>query len=332
MAVLNKEFIEFDKKIKLTEKKIYDLKKSRKGLRDQIRKWFKDEKPEELQPKFHGQGSQLMNTSINPLSRIENGNKIFPYDSDDGIYFIEKKGEDNKRSINEWQEWVYKAVENYTSKKPEKRNACIRVTFSDGHHFDFPIYYKKNGDIQLAHKIDGWTDADAKAFYEWYNDKKNKQIERNTRIAKAWKDYQENENDGLELLSGFELSILIVENYVEEDNLDDSFRLTMKAILEELEKPDHFKCIRPTTPEGENLFENYSSERKNNFLNYLRSLVEDCKKAKEECNYRKASEILRDNQFGDRFPLGEDRDEEEKSNKIEKCLVGAVVNPKPYAN
>lgn len=332
MAVLNKEFIEFDKKIKLTETKKADLKESRKGLRDQIRKWFSEEKFDELQPRFHSQGSQQMNTGNNPLSQIENGKKIFPYDWDDGIYFIEKEGKNNKRTIDEWHDWVYKAVEDYTFKKPEKKNACIRVIFSDGHHFDLPIYYKKDDKIQLTHKIDGWADADPKAFYEWFNEKKNKQIERITRIAKAWKDFQENENSSLKLPSGFELSILIVENYVEEDNLDDSFRLTMKAILEKLETTNGFKCERPTTPEGEDLFQNYSSERKNIFLTNLRSLIEDCENAKEESNYKKATEILRENQFGDRFPLGKDREEKDKSKHLEDCLIGAVVNPKPYAS
>lgn len=332
MAVLNKEFIEFDKVIKLTETKKADLKKSRKGLRDQIRKWFSEEKSNELQPRFHSQGSQQMNTGNNPLSQMENGKKIFPYDLDDGIYFIDKKGENNKRTINEWHDWVYSAVENYTSKKPEKKNACIRVIFSDGHHIDLPIYYKKDDYIELAHKIDGWIEADPKAFYEWFNEKKNKQIEKNTRIVKAWKDFIENENSSLKLPSGFELSILVVENYVEEDNLDDSFRLTMKSILEKLETTNGFKCLRPTTPKGEDLFENYSSQRKDEFLESLRNLVEDCEKAKNECNYKKATEILRNNQFGDRFPLGEDRDEEEKNYQLEKCLVGAIVNPKPYAN
>lgn len=332
MAVLHKEFVEFDKKIRLTEAKKTDLKNSREGLRKQIKSWFSQNKSDEIQPKFHTQGSQQMNTGNNPIAFFENGEKLYPYDLDDGIYFIEKEGENNRRTIEEWHQWVYTAVEGYTAKNPEKKNACIRVVFSDGHHIDLPIYYKEGDEIELAHKADGWLETDPKAFYEWFNKKKNTAIERITRIIKAWKNYQENEDDDLKLPSGFELSILVVENYVEDDSLDDSFRLTMTAILEKLEKPMGFKCLRPTTPVGEDLFKDYDLERRSKFLEKLRHLIEDAEKAKEESNFKRATEILRDKQFGDRFPYGEDRDEKEKSKRLENCLIGAVVNPKPYGS
>lgn len=332
MAVLHKEFIEFDKKIKLTEAKKSDLKNSRKGLRKQIRAWFSENKSDEIQPKFHSQGSQQMNTGNNPIVVIENEEKLYPYDLDDGVYFIEKEEGNNRRTISEWHNWVHAAVENYTGKMPEKKDACIRVLFSDGHHIDLPIYYKKGDEIELAHKEDGWLEADPKAFYEWFNEHKNTAIERITRLIKGWKNFQENNNSSLKLPSGFELSILVVDNYVEDDNLDDSFRLTLTSISEELEKPGGFKCERPTTPDGENLFQSYSFERQSKFLEKLRCLVEDIEKAKKESNFKKATEILRDKQFGNRFPLGEDLDEKDKSKRFENCLVGAVVNPKPYAN
>ena len=44
MAVLNIEFIGFHKKIKLTDARIKDLKKSRNEIKKKIRKWFKEEK------------------------------------------------------------------------------------------------------------------------------------------------------------------------------------------------------------------------------------------------------------------------------------------------
>ena len=62
MAVLNKEFSKFDKEIKLNTSRKDALKKSRKDLRKKIKKWFKNNKESEIQPKFHSQGSFEMNT------------------------------------------------------------------------------------------------------------------------------------------------------------------------------------------------------------------------------------------------------------------------------
>lgn len=331
MATLNKEFIEFDKEIKLNENKKLDLKKSRKNIRKNIQKWFKDNKPNELQPKFHGQGSIEMNTGNNPIIEYDSdGNKIYKYDLDFGVYFIENEGEDNKRNIDTWHDWVYQSVENYTNKKPIRKNTCIRVVFSDGHHIDLPIYYKNGDVIEIAHRSKGWCLSDPKSFYEWFNEeKKNKnRLESIVRCLKAWKNFRELNNTNLKLPSGFELTILATNNYVDKDNLDDSFRETVRSVLSKLN--EKFECLRPTTPENENVFETYSETRKKDFLTTLESLLKDCDKAKEEKNYKKASERLKNYQFGDRFPLGADKDEENQSNKLHSALGSSLITPKPY--
>lgn len=331
MATLNKEYIEFDSEIKLNDNKKKDLERSKVNIRKEIRKWFNENKPNELQPKFGGQGSSEMNTNVNPIVEYDdNGNKIYKYDLDYGIYFIEKKGENNKRTIENWHDWVYQSVENYTNQKPSKKNTCIRVIFSDGHHIDLPIYYKLNEVIELAHKTKGWILSDPKEFYDWFNkEKANKyRMESIVRCLKAWKNFREINNTNLKLPSGFELTILATNNYVDDDNLDDSFRETVKAMLEELKRD--FKCKRPTTPKGENVFKSYSDARKNGFLTALESLLNDCDRAKKEKNFKKASEILRDYQFGNRFPLGADEDEETKSNMLYSALGASAVTPKPY--
>lgn len=335
MAVLHKEYIKFDGEIKLTPSRKKDLIKSRKNIRKQIRDWFKKNKPDELQPKFKGQGSFEMNTTINPIVEYDEvGNTIRKYDLDYGVYFIEKEDEDNKRAITTWHDWVYESVVNYTDELPKKKNTCIRVIFSDGHHIDLPIYYKEDDLIELAHKSKGWIESDPKEFYEWFNDeKKNKsRLEAIVRCLKAWKNYRETNNTNLKLPSGFELTILATENYYESDNLDEAFRETVRNINTELNKTNGFKCIRPTTPEGEDVFGDYSETRKTNFLNTLKSLVEDCDKSKEEKNFKKASEILREKQFGNRFPKGEDKNEESKNSALKKSLATAIIPPKPYAN
>lgn len=335
MAVLNKEYNKFDKEIKLNQNRKDSLLTSRRELRKKIRKWFKENKPDLIQPKFGGQGSFEMNTTINPIVEYdEDDNALRKYDLDDGVYFIYEKDGDIKQSIDTWHNWVFKATENHTGKDSIKKATCIRVVFSDGHHIDLPIYYKEGNVIELAHKSKGWLESDPKEFYEWFNsEKKNKtRLGAIVRCLKAWKNFRENKNTNLKLPSGFELTILATNNYVEADNLDEAFKETVKAIEVELNKYNGFKCIRPTTPKNEDVFKNYSDSRKTNFLNTLKSLVEDCDKASQEKNFKKASEILIDKQFGSRFPKGEDKDETLKSSILKNSLTSASIPPKPYGN
>ena len=333
MATLHKEFTKYNKELKLSDSRKDTLKTSREDIKKKIRNWFKENKPDELQPKFHGQGSFEMNTAINPIPlKDENDNTLLKYDLDYGIYFIEREDEDNRQSIDTWHNWVCIAVENHTSKKPIQKSTCIRVIFSDGHHLDLPIYYKKDDLIKLAHRSRGWIISDPKEFYKWFNDnKKNRiQLERIVRYLKGWKNYREKNNSNLKLPSGFELTILAVNNYVEDDNDDKAFRETVRNIHSELNKPNGFKCLRPTTPLNEDVFADYSPTRKNNFLATLNNLLNDLDGSRDEENFKKASEILINNQFGKRFPHGEDKNEEQKSNDLAKGMVSGLIPPKPY--
>lgn len=330
MAVLHKEFTNFNKEIALTPSRKESLKISRKDIKKKIRKWFIDNKPDELQPKFHGQGSFEMNTGVNPIPEKDGDNTLLKYDLDFGIYFIEKEDENNKQTIDTWHNWVYQAVENHTNNKPVRKTTCIRVVFRDGHHIDLPIYYKHEDVIDLAHRSKDWIESDPKEFYEWFNNLKNAQLERIVRYFKAWKNFRELSNTNLKLPSGFELTILAANNYVEDDNDDKAFRETVRKINTELNKNNGFRCFRPTTPKDEDVFTDYSTTRKNNFLNNLNSLLNDLDKSKDEKNFKKASELLLDNQFGDRFPLGADKDEEEKSTNLGRSLGSALISPKPY--
>jgi len=331
MAILHKEYNNFNSEVKLTPARKESLKTSKKSIRKRIQKWFSDNKPDELQPKFAGQGSFEMNTTVNPIPVVDNdGNRLLKYDLDYGVYFIEKKGENNKRSIQTWHDWVFDAVDDHTNKDSIDKNTCVRVIFVDGHHIDLPIYYKKDEVIELAHKSKDWIVSDPKEFYEWFNDKKTSQLERIVRYLKAWKNYRELNNTNLKLPSGFEMTILATNNYVADDNDDVAFRETVRKINTELNKPNGFKCLRPTTPKNEDVFGGYSDTRKNNFLSTLKSLLDDCDKAKDTKNFKKASEYLRNNQFGTRFPLGEDKDEEQKSNELKRSIEKSMIIPKPY--
>jgi hypothetical protein len=331
MAVLHKEYIAFNKEIKLSDSRKESLQISRKELRKKIRKWFSENKPNELQPKFWSQGSFEMNTGVNPIPFYDNeGNKILRYDLDDGIYFIENPDEDNRRAIETWHDWVFESVDNHTSKQTIRKQTCVRVVFADGHYIDLPIYYNLEQVIELAHRSKGWIESDPLSFYKWFNDLKNKQLERIVRFLKAWKDYEEFDNSSLKLPSGFELTILAAESYIEDDNDDVAFRETIRAIFNTLNKPNGFRCLRPTTPKGEDVFSDYSESRKTDFLNALSALISNLDRANSEENFKTASEIIRNNVFGTRFPIGEDKRQEEKSNSLSIAIGSALITPKPY--
>lgn len=331
MAILHKEYNSFNSTIALNSAKRESLIISRNSLRKKIKKYFKEKKEDEIQPKFWSQGSFEMNTTVNPIPETDDsGNVLLKYDLDYGIYFIEKKGEDKKRSIDTWHKWVLEAVDGHTNTPPQNKNTCVRVIFADGHHIDLPIYYMNADTLELAHKTKGWIKSDPKAFFDWFNQKakSDQQIRRIVRYLKAWKNFKEINNSSLKLPSGFALTILAANNFVSDSNDDKAFKLTVEKIKVELDKK--FECKRPTTPVGEDVFTDFSETKKSNFLNALESLIKACENAESEKNFKKASEYMQKH-FGDRFPTGKDETEEDKSNRLAGTLAGASITPRPYA-
>ena len=76
MAILHKEYNGFNSNIKLTQSRIDSLNKSKKEIRKKIRDWFSTNKPEEIQPKFGGQGSFMMGTGVNPIVKYDDEGNI----------------------------------------------------------------------------------------------------------------------------------------------------------------------------------------------------------------------------------------------------------------
>ncbi len=274
-----------------------------------------------------------MNTTVNPIPIWDKKKEkyLYKYDLDYGVYFTEKDGEDNKKSIDTWHSWVYNAVDDHTNTPSNSKNTCVRVNFADGHHIDLPIYYVKDSKSYLAHKSKGWIESNPTEFTEWFNNeaKEKTNLRKIVRFLKAWKNHREIKNSNLKFPSGFALTILATNNFVDDDNLDICLLETVKKIKKELD--NRFECKRPTTPKGENLFDEYSVTRKNDFLNALNSLINDLEKAKEEKNYKKATEYVQ-NQFGERFPTGKDKDEDSSNKKLSSILGSSTIKPKPYAN
>lgn len=331
MANCKEYFEKYNEEIRLTDSRRKSLKGSRKELRNKVRKWFNENKPDETQPKFGGQGSLNMDTIINPIPRkikVSGEEKtVLYYDVDDGIYFEGAKEAKDRNSPKDYHDWVYQAVKGHTDKDPVDKDTCIRTLFADGHNVDQPIYYKKGAVPELAHKADGWIDSDPKAFMDWFNDKADKapQLRRLARYGKGWTDNTEFNDESKPMPCGLIITILFAENVVYRKDRDDiALKETLVNIQSTLQK--NFACYRPTTPKGENLLKNY--EHKDYFMKCLADFVEDGKKALQEKNFRKATEYWRKH-LSSRFPLGEDKDD----NSTTSAGLGSIIpsSTKPYA-
>ena len=160
MADCHDLFEKFLEEITLHDSKKLNLIAARDALREKIKTYFRDKKKFSV-PKFHGQGSYMMRTVVNPLDG--------EYDIDDGVY-LQHLGEDKSRwpSPSEAHKWIYEAVDGHTNEKPFEKPTCIRVIYVSNYHVDLPIYSSYKGDYYLADKNSGWRISDPKSITDWF--------------------------------------------------------------------------------------------------------------------------------------------------------------------
>lgn len=290
MANCHKLFIEFNSAIALDNSRKETLRTSRDAVRDKIRNYFRD-KQNGFTPKFHGQGSFMMNTIIEPLDG--------EFDIDDGIYFNVKT--EPSQTVSTFHHWVYEAIDEHTKQKPIDKQTCVRLVYARKYHLDLPVYYIIEGQSPyLAHKGKGWIKSDPREFIKWFNSKAKAddggQLKRVVRYLKVWRDYKKGD-----LPSGLILSILAANNIVFHERDDVAFYKTLINIKSNLEQ--NFACYRPTTPANENLLEDYSKTKKDYFLDRLASFIQSAEKALEDRTTQKEACKAWQSHFGkDRFP------------------------------
>ena len=305
MANLHDTFIEFNDSIKLSAKKKDQLRISRNAVREDIEKYFEENRDKHT-VKFKGQGSFSLNTTILPISG--------EYDVDDGVYLF--GSEKDRPTTQTAHNWIFEAVKNRTKQKTIDKNTCIRVQYAGEYHVDLPIYYKTT-DVEneffydtenipeLAHKTKGWIQSDPYAFKKWVDQKANGklQLKRIIRYLKAWTNFKHN----LNLPSGMVLTILASEkNYIESTRDDEALLSTLKNIQKEIDTTKFYTaryvCNRPTIDKKENLLDKYSAETsKNNFLTALDSFIKSGEQA-IECKSKKDACAKWQTQLGNRFP------------------------------
>lgn len=275
MANNHEQFIAFNETITFSKRET--LKKNRDAIRETIRKYFKNNWSDKIQPKFHRQGSYAMFTILNPI-KDEDGLGVF--DLDDGVYFVGDSIEE-RETVEWYHNEVLMAVKNHTTQGAEDTKPCVRVNYADGHHVDLPIYFMVNGDKHptLAHKANPWMDSDPRDFLDWFNGRsEHPQLRRIVKYLKAWADYI-NSIKNVKMPTGCILTMLAVKHYKANERDDVAMKDVLHAMYDELSADDGFHCYRPTYPESEDLFEHYKQTRKDFFLNQLKLFSQDASMA-----------------------------------------------------
>ena len=294
----------------IPSKKKNRLMESKDGLRKRIEKYFADNHPE-YKPVFFIQGSYKMGTMI--------WTKDDHCDLDDGIYFYRQPDVTGTTLQN----WVWEAVDGYTSTSPVHKAKCIRVLFKGDYHIDFPIYIQPEGHSpKLAVKNSNFELSDPKALVAWFDEQKdeNGQLVRIIRYLKAWCDYKRNK-----MPSGLAMTIIGANNFVYDDRDDVALTATLTAIRRSL--TNSFRCIVPVSP-YDDLFADYGEDRKQYYLDALDAFIVSAEEALAEESQKEASKKWQQH-FGRRFPLGADTESDERADALksiaDQFLVGSVV-------
>jgi len=342
MANCNELFNEYNKEIRLDPDRRVTLREKRNDLRNRIMKGYgvvKNMDKLDHGLEFQSQGSYVMDTIINPDDQNDQ------YDIDDGVYFLGILPRDGRPQPATFHNWIIRSVESGKSdneyEKIIDKNTCVRVEYRGNngdlnYHVDLPIYYATNvNEPDLADKKEWWHVSNPIEFIIWFEDKiesgfrrefilesikyaddysqwlsdirkKDHQLRKIVRYLKAWGDYVKGD-----MPPGIVMTILAGENFSPNDRDDISLRDTLINIEMYLSN-NGFKCIRPTTPKGEDLFKNDSPEKKQYFKNALSSFIESAKQAIEIEN-QKSSCRKWQKHLGDRFPCFLAKDEIEGS-------------------
>lgn len=326
MADLQSEFNEFHKKIVLTSAKKESLRKSRNAIRDRIRQFFRGTLEVEA-PKFFGQGSYAMGTTVNPLDG--------EFDIDDGVYFqhLDKNDDSNWPTPETVHRWLVKATDGHTNEKPIDKRNCVRVRYAGQYHLDLPAYAELNDAFMLAEKgAKGWHYSDAKAVTNWFKEEvkeQGEQLRRIVRYLKAWSDFQAGRRG--KMPSGFILTVLAVQNMRKSESDDVSLADVASAIFDSVHP---VFCIYNPVDNDEELTVRLSDEQKARFQEAISDLASDAAYAIDTDDPEKASELWR-GQFGDRFPaVKEEVEDHEREENAAKLAAFYVAKPpaKPWVH
>lgn len=343
MANCNDLFRIYNSSIRLSEEKRNMLKLVRNSLREKMNSRFsliRDLNNHSLE--FQSQGSFVMDTIITP--------KDDDYDLDDGVYFIGSLNQNERPTPQQFHNGVLIAVgtdDNFAT--VTDKETCVRVSYEkEKFHIDLPIYYANKTNPELAHLKENWILSNPIKFIVWFEQKaesgfreelivekkmfsneyrtwlddirkKDVQLRRIVRYLKAWGDDLRGD-----MPPGIVMTILAAENYEPSDRDDVALKNTLIKIREYLNN-NNCKCLRPTAPVGEDLFENYSNTKKQYFLDRLDTFIESAKQAINHPNQKDACYKWQKH-LGSRFPCSIAIDTVDGANQYESpAIIGSTA-------
>lgn len=344
MANLQSVFTEYNRIIRLSDKKRTELILVRNDLRSRIQKrhhQFSGIHYVYNDLEFQSQGSFVMDTIVAPVHD--------DYDLDDGIYFIGKLSIDKRPEPEVFHKMIIDAIgSDYDDvEKVIDKDTCVRVLYKSGLHIDLPVYYADNKECpDLAVKSKGWILSNPVEFIAWFEEKaasgfkksflyestlyneyerwitdirkKDVQLRRLVRYLKSWGDLRREE-----MPCGLIMTILVANNHYVHDRDDIALKETLVLIEAGLKKS--FTCLRPTTPVGEDLFAAYKNREA--FMNYLGQFIYNAKQALMETDPQKACKYWQKS-LGDRFPCHIAQTQPEI--KTSAALAAGAITSRPW--
>ena len=228
------------------------MRSRRNANRDRLRKGLKKaDKPAPIA--FVSQGSYAMKTMVRDPDN--------DYDIDDGVYFrkedlVGPRGAE--MTSLQARQMVRDAVDDGRFKQaPEVRSNCVRVYYEAGYHVDLPVYrrvvtstiFGEQMHYELA-ASSGWKRSDARDVTAWYEEERSKsadgqQLRRLNRDLKKYARSRHSWRAGI--LSGFGISVLVIERFRQNDREDRALYDTMVAIRDQLEWD--LEIAHPVTPD-----------------------------------------------------------------------------------
>ena len=201
---------------------------------------------------FVAQGSYAMKTMVRDPDN--------DYDIDDGVYFrkddlIGPRGAE--MTSLQARQLVRDAVDyGRFNQAPEVRSNCVRVYYEAGYHVDLPVYrrmvtstaFGEQTHYELA-ASSGWKRSDARDVTGWYEKERSKsadgqQLRRLNRDLKKFARSRHSWRAGI--LSGFGISVLVVERFRVDNREDRALYDTMVAIRDRLDW--NLEVAHPVTP------------------------------------------------------------------------------------
>lgn len=234
----SKEIMDFlNQKVRLPAAEQTKLKEYRDKNLTRLKNGLK-KNDDPMYTKSINQGSYAMNTI--------NQHPDNDYDIDVGIVFnkddLNGRNGGDKSALNA-RKMVCDAMQDDRFKRqPEVLKNCVRVYYNEGHHVDMPVYrtYEEDGETVQELASSDWKESNPEEITTWYNDaviekspdtNNGRQMRRVTRLKKKWA----NSRTSWNMPSGFLLSVLVDEKYVDKiDRDDESLYETLKATRDRL--------------------------------------------------------------------------------------------------